>query len=220
MRNIGILLAGGCGARFGGGTPKQYLMLDGKPLIAYSVEAFRATSAVDALLIVAQPAHHAALARAYGVQCVAAGESRNASLGNALAYIETHFPACENVLVHEAARPFLTAALVDAYFAALDSYDAVITAQYVTDSLGSLDAPVVDRSRYYLIQAPEAFRFKLLTAHFSAASPVTATIQQLPANCRVKRNYNFRLNCKVTYPEDLLLAEALLAGKEAACAQG
>lgn len=216
MRNIGILLAGGSGSRFGGDAPKQYLKLGGKELIAYSIAAFRAAQRADELLVVAQPEHHAALADAYGVRCVAAGESRNASLKSALVYIEARCKCCENVLVHEAARPFLTAEIVDAYFAALVAYDAVITAQHVTDSLGSCDAHVVDRSRYYLIQAPEAFRFKLLAAHFSADSPITATVQQLPADCRVKRNYDFRLNHKITYPEDLLLAEALLQRREAA----
>jgi len=100
--------------------------------------------------------------------------------------------------------------LVDKYFALLDEYDAVITAQQITASLGREGEHVTDRSEYYLIQAPEAFKFALLERYFKADSPITATNQQLPPESRVFRNYEFRNNYKITYPEDLIIAEHLM----------
>jgi 2-C-methyl-D-erythritol 4-phosphate cytidylyltransferase/2-C-methyl-D-erythritol 2,4-cyclodiphosphate synthase len=210
MENIAIVLSGGTGVRFGSDTPKQYEMLLGKEVIHYTINALKASALTNLIVVAARREDVGRLSSTYGVFCTEGGPSRNASLYNAIAYIERNHPRCANVLIAEAARPFLTAGIVDGYYRYLSDFDAVVTAVRINDSLGREDGVVVDRDAYYLIQAPEAFRFELLRGYFSGDSPITATVQQLPANIRVKKFFDFRHNMKITYEYDLLLAAELM----------
>ena len=207
--NIGIVLAGGVGSRFGSNVPKQYLTINGKEVIAYSIEALQNASSIDKIIVVARGEQKTRLAEKYdGVITVEGGDSRNESLYNALSYIaENH--TCENVIILEAARPMITAKIVDTYLEKLKEYDAAITGQKIVASLGCFHAHVVDRSEYYLIEAPEAFRFKLLYDHFDKNSKITATNQQLPEGSKLYINFDFTTNLKITYPMDLSYCEAL-----------
>jgi 2-C-methyl-D-erythritol 4-phosphate cytidylyltransferase len=205
--NIGVILSGGAGSRFGGARPKQYRSLCGKEIIGYAAEALKRSALTDRILIIAAKAHLARLQSAYGLECAEAGDTHNVSAKNGLDFIHTHYPRCRNVLFADAARPFITAEIADRYFTLLEDFDGVITAQPITDSLGQEGVSFTDRSRYYLIQKPEAFRFPLIYAHFFADSNATALVQQLPAQAAVKRCFDLRQNLKITYPEDLPLAE-------------
>jgi len=208
--NVALILAGGSGARFGGEMPKQYHLLMGKEVIAYSVDALRKSALTETIIIIAGKESIQHLFETYRVTCIEGGASRNASIRNGLDYIKSAYPACRNLFINEAVRPFLTPDLADRYYRYLDEYDAVITAQQITDSLGRDGEAVTNRSEYYLIQAPEAFRFDLLYRNFSADSPITATVQQLPAERRVMKYFDFRHNMKITYREDLLHAEQIM----------
>ena len=207
---IAVILSGGSGARFGKALPKQYHTLCGREVIAYSVDAMQKSCEIDAVIVAADPEHVERLTQTYGVTSINSGPTRNGTIWNCLEYIKTKYPACEKILINEAARPFITAEIIDDYFRCLDDYDAVITAQHITDSLGREGEAITNRSEYYLIQAPEAFRFDYLYRHFKADSPITATVQQLPPDRRVKKNYDFKHNMKITYPEDLHIAEILM----------
>lgn len=211
MKNIGVILAGGTGERVGG-IPKQYMHINGREVISYSVEAFRASANTNSFFIVADKmeAEKRSLSARYGVPCATSGSTRNESIFNALVYIKEQFADCENVLIHESPRPFVTAEIIDAYFEYLNEYDAVITAQHISDSLGQNGRHVTDRDDYYLIQAPEAFKFKLMLRHFSKDSPLTATVQQLPFDIKMKKHFEFRTNFKITYREDINIAEQML----------
>lgn len=208
--NVSMILSGGIGSRFGGVLPKQYWALCGKEMIAYSVDAMKQSALTDKIIIVAGGNDLARLESVYGATCIEGASSRNGSLHNGLEYIKKNYPECENVFITEAARPFLTANIVDLYYEFLENYDAVITTSYITDSLGHEGEDVTDRSEYYLIQAPEAFRFGLLYDSFSRDSSITATVQQLPASRNVMKYFDFKHNIKITYPEDLVYAEHLL----------
>ena len=208
--NISIILSGGKGERFASDEPKQYHTLMGREVISFSVEAMKKSALTDLILIVSDKGSVERLSAAYDAICIEGGDSRNGSLRNALEHINDNYPDCENVLINEAARPFLTAGIVDDYFRYLDEYDAVITAQRITDSLGREGEAVTNRDEYYLVQAPEAFRFEMLHRHFSADSPITATVQQLPADRKVMKYFDFRHNMKITYKEDLHHAEQIM----------
>lgn len=208
--NISLILSGGTGSRMGGDLPKQYQSLAGKEIISYTIDALKSSPLISEVVVVAASEYVERLADRYDVAAVISGDTRNASLRSGLEYIYTNFPMCDKVFINEAARPFITTKVVDQYLGLLEEYDAVITAQPITDSLGKKGEAVTDRSQYYLIQAPEAFRFKLLHEHFRAESPITATNQQLPPQSRIYRNFDFRNNLKITYPEDLMLAEQLM----------
>ena len=208
--NVGMILSGGSGTRFGGNLPKQYHDLCGKEIVAYSVEALKGAQQIDAVLIVADPTYTAVLHEKYDVVCISGDKTRNGSLRKGLECIKNTFPDCEKVFITEAARPFLTSGLVEEYLSFLDDYDAVITTKQITDSLGKHGEAVTRREEYYLIQAPEAFHFSSLYQCFRADSPVTATVQQLPVERKVLNYEDFRNNLKITYPEDIVIAEYLM----------
>ena len=94
--------------------------------------------------------------------------------------------------------------------ASLDDYDAVVTAQHITDSLGSYLFKEVDRSQYYLMQSPEAFRFPLLSSVFNENSNLTEVTQQLPDGSSIYLNFEFVNNYKLTYPEDLVFLKTMI----------
>ena len=208
--NIVVILSGGNGTRFGDDTPKQYHFLANKEVIAYSIEASLRSDATNNTIVVAGIEYHERLMKTYSVQCVESGSTRNISLKNSLDYIHAMFPSCEKIFINEAARPFINSNIVNDYFRYLDEYDAVITTQRITDSLGRDDGAVIDRDEYFLIQAPEAFKFNVLYRYFSAESRITATVQQLPIDRKVLKYYDFRNNLKITYKDDLLYAEQIM----------
>ncbi|MEC1305742.1 MULTISPECIES: SDR family NAD(P)-dependent oxidoreductase [Lysinibacillus] len=212
MRNIGILLAGGIGSRFKSNIPKQYMKLNGQEIISYSINAFKQSQKLNKFIVVVGEREYeeGLIENKYDVECITGGDTRNASLNKALAHIQKHYPKCEKVFIHEAARPFITSENIDTYIDLLDDGDAVITASPITDSLGFGNNSYVNREDYCLIQAPECFWFKTLKEHFDPKSIITGTVHQLPETARVIKFEGLRYNLKITYPEDLFMAEQFI----------
>ena len=205
-----MILSGGVGSRFGSDIPKQYNFLCKKEILSYSVEALKSSDINQIIIILCDNSYSERISKQYDVICTECGNTRNASLKKGLDYIKKNYPECDKVFITEAARPFLTSKIVDEYFTLLNEYDAVITAQHITDSIGRKNESVTLRDEYYLIQAPEAFRFNMLYSSFRSDSNITATVQQLPDNRKVKEYYDFKNNMKITYPEDIIVAEQLM----------
>lgn len=210
--NIGLILSSGEGRRFGGNIPKQYCKLVGKQVISYSIEAMKQCEDLDKIYVICNQSYVEELSKLYNVECIVGGESRNKSLGNGLERIKKDYPLCEKVFIQEAARPFVTQEIVSQYLNLLNEHDAVITTKKITDSLGSVNQWHVNREEYFLVQAPEAFRFPLLYKYFDEESEITATSQQLPEDSKVYCNYEFSNNMKITYGQDLQLAEMMMKG--------
>lgn len=213
--NVGIILAGGIGSRFKNNKPKQYMKLNGKEVLQYSINAFSQASLIDKYICVVD--HDTFLENTiqdkFGLVCVKGGSTRNESIKNALNFIFETYSNVNAVFIHEAARPFITSEVIDKYIRTLSGYDAVITAIEITDSLGKKTGETVERSDYHLIQAPECFLFDTLYRDFKAESDITSTSHQLSAGSKVKYLYDFSGNIKITYPEDLFLAEQMLKYK-------
>ncbi len=209
--NIGIVLAGGVGSRFGSKIPKQYQTINGKEVIFYSINALKNSASVEKIIVVAHGEYIAKVKNDYPeIEAVEGGDTRNKSLYNALSYIKRNYD-CEKIIVLEAARPMVTSALVDDYLERLNDADAVITGQKIVASLGSYKQHVVNREDYYLIEAPEAFRFELLYNNFDKDSKtITATNQHLPENSRLDVNFEFKNNMKITYFQDLKYCEGMM----------
>ncbi|MBQ3816889.1 MAG: 2-C-methyl-D-erythritol 4-phosphate cytidylyltransferase, partial [Clostridia bacterium] len=151
--------------------------------------------------------------RRYGVKTVLGGSSRNGSFKNALNYIAKHFPNCEKIIENNAACPMITAEVIDKYIGFLDEYDYVETAFKITDALGSYDKRPCDREDFYLIQAPDAYRFRLLYENFDENSPLCHPAQQLPKTAKGYQYFDYGANHKVTYPYDLKIVEILMNEK-------
>lgn len=215
-KSIGIILAGGIGCRFGGDKPKQYYLLDGKEIIWYSIDAFRKATTIDDFVVVVgqNEFDNGTIAERYGVKTVLGGNTRNHSLGNALRYIKEHYPECTKIIENNAACPFIEPSQIDECIRLLDGYDFVQTTFHITDALGSYSSRLVNRDDYFLIQAPDAYRFDSLFKYFDPNHPNGHPAIQLPDDAK---GYNYFVDgqpFKVTYPEDIEIAEILLKRKQ------
>lgn len=210
-KNIIMITAGGIGVRFGADSPKQYLMINGKPIIEYVIETCKKSAKADAVLVVADPQYHEMLVNQYSVDVANNGEELNITKRNGFDYIRQN-SSCEKLVVVEAVRPTVTVEAIDAAFDKLDEYDAVACARKITDSLGHYGEWVVNRENYYTLNPPEGFRFKLLDEYFKSDSEYTESIQQLPDTSKVYLNFDVPYFEKVTYPADLAKIEAIIKG--------
>ena len=218
-----VVPAAGRGERFGGGTPKALIPLHGRPLLQYSLEVLQSVDEVE-MIVVAAPsgavdavrrlAQTAGLGKVIAV--VAGGADRQASVARGL---EALPPGPGLVLVHDGARPFLPPALVRDVVAAAARDGGAVAAVPVDDTIKSGDQgwveTTLDRSRLFRIQTPQAFRRAILEeAHRAAAhegfhgTDDSALVERMGQ--RVRLVPGTATNLKVTLPEDLALAEALL----------
>ena len=211
-KNIGIILAGGIGSRFGADRPKQYCTIFGKEMIWYSIDAFRKAKSIDDFIVIVDKTEmeKGRIAADYGVTTVEGGSSRNGSFKNALDYIAEHYPDCERIIENNAACPMITSDLIDEFIGLLDDYDYVNTAYKITDALGSYKDRIADREDFYLIQAPDAYRFPLLYKYFDENSTLCHPAHQLPLDTKEYRYFGYTDNFKVTYPEDIKIVEVLM----------
>lgn len=211
--NIVAILANGVGARFGSDVPKQFHKVRGKMVIEYVIESILASKNTDKLVIAtdidANSPFLADICKKNDIDLISGGETRNQTLKKVLEHINSNY-FCNKLIVCDSVRPMITAELIDNYFNYLNDNAAVVTAQKITDSLGSYDFQKVDRERYYLMQSPEGFDFKLLYDNFDEKSKLTEVTQQLPEDSSIKLYFDFNNNFKLTYPEDLKYLEAIL----------
>ncbi len=216
-KNIGIILAGGIGSRFGADRPKQYCTVFGKEMIWYSIDAFRKAETIDDFIVIVDKTEmeKGRIAADYGVKTVEGGASRNGSFKNALDYIAENYPDCERIIENNAACPMITPELIDEFINLLDEYDFVNTAYKITDALGSYRDRIADREEFYLIQAPDAYRFPLLYKHFDENSNLCHPAHQLPLDTKEYRYFGYTDNYKVTYPEDIKIVEMLMERRKA-----
>ncbi|UYY78023.1 bifunctional 2-C-methyl-D-erythritol 4-phosphate cytidylyltransferase/2-C-methyl-D-erythritol 2,4-cyclodiphosphate synthase [Sphingomonas sp. R1] len=217
-RTAALLVAAGSGTRAGGSVPKQYAPLGGKPLIAYAHQAFVSHPGIDAVLTVIGEGQETLLGAAMGaIPFVLGGATRRESVRNGLDALRAD--GFTRVLIHDAARPFLPARVIDALFGALDACAGAVPALPVADTLvrgedgGAGD--VVPRDQLYRVQTPQAFVFDaLLDAHrrWPAEQEATDDAQMLrAAGGQVALVPGDPMLEKITHPADFAAAEARLA---------
>lgn len=208
-----VVVAGGKGLRAGGDVPKQFARWRGKPLLRHSLEALSAAGASP--IVIAAPREWQDLAADVaeglpGVSVIEGGATRQASVRGGLEALETAAPA--RVLIHDAARPGLSAPVIERLLAALDSNEAAIPVLPVVDSLvregdGMMEQPV-SRDGLARVQTPQAFRYPaILAAHRAwAGEPDAGDDAQVAvaaghAVALVRGDEALR---KVTFAEDLM----------------
>jgi len=209
---VALIVAAGSGERLGAPRPKAFVTLAGKPMVQWSIEALRAVPSVDRI-VVALPEGQAAPEGTIGVP---GGAVRSASVRAALAAAGPGDP----VVVHDAARPLVTAAAVEGTLAALDGADAAIAAAPVADTIKEADPDgtvraTLDRSRLWAVQTPQAFRRSALERALDvdddtlAAATDDAWLVER-AGGRVRVVSAPPENLKITTAADLHRAELLL----------
>jgi 2-C-methyl-D-erythritol 4-phosphate cytidylyltransferase len=220
-----IVVAAGSGDRLGAGRPKAFVSLAGRPMVAWSLDAI-AAAGVPRAVVAVPPGHGAAaeelLAPAadgfpLGLTLVEGGQTRSASVRNALAAAGD----VDAVAVHDAARPLVPPELFATTLAALAHADAAVAAARVTDTIKEAgpDGVVLrthDRSRLWAIQTPQAFRAAVLRRALDVPDDVLAQatddawlVERAGGSVCVVESPD--ANFKVTTPQDLALAEQMLA---------
>ena len=165
MHVTAIIAAGGTGRRLGADVPKQLLAVGDVPMLQRSVEAFLTHPEVSDV-VVALPSSMAAAPPQWlkGVRIVTGGESRQASVANAFDEVSS---ASEVVLVHDAARPFVSGEVISRAIAAAAAHGAAIVAVPVSDTVkriadGDVVAETIPRDEVFLAQTPQAFQRSVL----------------------------------------------------------
>jgi 2-C-methyl-D-erythritol 4-phosphate cytidylyltransferase len=210
MKAAALVVAAGSGERLGADRPKAFVVLAGRPMLDWSLDALRAAGVED--VVVAAPP---------GVEVpggVAGGATRSASVRNALAAVPAD---AEAIVVHDAARPLVTPDLFRRTLAALEKADGAIAAVPVTDTTkevgpGGVVQRTLDRSRLWAVQTPQAFRREVLERALDVRAEL---LEQATDDAWLVERLGGRVvvvessaeNFKVTTPHDLRVAELLLA---------
>ncbi len=226
--NVHVLIpAAGAGRRMGGDVNKQYLLLDGRPILAHTLSLFEDHPQISGITLIA-PSEEISYCRddvidAYGFakvsEIVAGGAERQDSVRNGLR-------ACaaaddDIVLVHDGVRPLLPSGLIDTVIAAAIDNGAALVAVPAKDTIKVVvDGKVQqtpDRSTLWQAQTPQAFRYDLIaSAHEKAykegyqATDDAQLVEWVGQPVAIVEG-DYR-NLKITTPEDLLLAESFIAG--------
>ena len=226
MNAAAVIVAGGQGTRLGSSLPKAFVELGGRPLFTHSLAILEAHPSISSIVLVVpmqqmrEAASHAADAGAAKLRAIVpGGEQRWHSVRNGS--LETP-EQCDTILVHDAARPFVTHEVVDALLLKAQSYRAVITVTPVVDTIRSYEqdraGPTVDRRSLVRVGTPQLFRREDLLRGFEEAEsmeepPTDEARLMQELGIEVGIAWGDELNFKITTSRDLALAHAIvLAG--------
>ncbi len=225
MTSVALIVAAGRGARFGSDLPKQYVPLGGQPLLRHCVDHLSRHPAIAAVRVVidlgARSHYDTAVAGLPVLDPVAGGASRQESVRLGLESFEADAP--DTVLIHDGARPFCALDLVDRVLAGLAGRQGAIAALPVVDTLKRADddgviAATLDRAGMWRAQTPQGFRYRaILEAHRAASGRDDLTDDAAVAEMAgldVALVPGAEDNLKVTTPQDLERAEAILARRQ------
>ncbi|MCD7713655.1 MAG: 2-C-methyl-D-erythritol 4-phosphate cytidylyltransferase [Prevotella sp.] len=230
MRNIAVILAGGKGNRMGTDTPKQFITVAGRTVIEHTIRAFDSHPLIDEIAVVAAEEHLSRMAEIIDkggfckVRHVLAGGTERWQ--SSLAAVRAYAGEDCNLLIHDGARPLVSAEIITACVEALSSHEAVEVAVPATDTIVELSddgtiARIPPRRLLRNAQTPQCFRRSVIARAFDRAlrdpdfSPTD--------DCSVVHRYTPEVditvvegdekNIKITYKSDIQLLEKLLANK-------
>jgi len=214
-----VIVAGGSGSRMGGEVAKQFLMLGDKPILLHTIEAFLSLSFPVEIILVVPASLRDYWKNFYKEQrlsfkhtLVNGGITRFHSVKNAMKYV----PEGALVAVHDGVRPFVSKDFLESLFEEAEEKKALIPAVKVVDSLRYVDEGVsrpVERDKYVSIQTPQIFHSELLLDAYNQAYNPAFTDDASVVESRGTKIFMTEgrmLNIKITRPEDLTLAQAIL----------
>ena len=221
MKKFAIIVAGGNGTRMNNATPKQFLLLKGKPVLFYAINTFLETYD-DCKVILVLPEEHVGVGQEIidaffdyeRIQIVVGGRTRFHSVQNGLALVDDEDSV---IFVHDAVRPLLTASLINNCYDAVSQFGTAIPVIDCKDSVRIVTEngnEAVERTTIKLVQTPQAFHGKILLPAFfgidykdkftDEASVVEAF------GLKVILVNGEQTNIKITNPADLLIAELIM----------
>lgn len=233
-RIIAIIFAGGSGVRMGSGKPKQFLEVNGKPIIIHTLDIFENHPDVDEIYVACKEDYIGTLRkmlRRYDItkvqDIVAGGSTGMSSIYNALKAAEKKNSGDAYVLIHDGVRPCIKASLVDEVIEAVKSRGAVATCTPLFETpLISHSGEVVEetpnRADCYTAQAPQAYRLGEIVAAHETVRVDNPEYSGIIDNCTLMHSLGRevyivkgpRSNIKVTTPEDLYIFKAMIEYRE------
>lgn len=226
-KNLVLILAGGTGNRIEGDLPKQFLTLAGKTILQHSIEKFENHPSIDHIFLVIHGKFlnkAEEIVRKSGhkkvVKILTGGQTRQKS--SRIGVTAAGPGEYENVLVHDAARPFVSKKIIDDILAALDTYTAVNIAVPSPDTIieindKNLVKNVPDRKYLRRVQTPQGFKWDLIQKAHQLA--LEKGITNATDDCSLILTFKLAdiyvvegspLNIKITYPLDIQIAEKIL----------
>ena len=228
--NTAIILAGGVGSRMGVDRPKQFLMVQDKPIISYCLDIFQNHDEIDSVVVVVSEQWQDFVeeyAAKYGVTKIKgyapAGKSRQHSIYNGLKCIDENVPDTDIVIVHDAARPLVSDQIISDCIKGATDYDGAMPVISVKDTVyqskdGEEIGCLLKRSELFAGQAPESFKFR---KYFDIPNQVTdEEIGATAGSSEIAYRHGMEIrmvkgserNLKITTIEDLETFETILKG--------
>ncbi len=226
MRTLAIVLAGGAGKRMGSSTSKQFLLLDNRPILVHTLQIFQECRSVDGIYLVVNhrdlPIIQEEILETYHfskiMKLVIGGRLRQDSVRNGLEAIDE---SCDVVIIHDAARPFVSPAFVEKSIFLMEMFDAVVPAIPARDTIKVISKEgfvlkTLERDSLWHIQTPQTFKYDLIAKAYREGMAKklcgyddSTFIEYLGKKVKVVEGSPY--NIKITTPEDLLIARGILA---------
>ncbi|MBU1099876.1 MAG: 2-C-methyl-D-erythritol 4-phosphate cytidylyltransferase [Bacteroidetes bacterium] len=224
MKTIAIIPSGGKGVRVGGDIPKQYIKLQGKEIIAHTIQVFQSCDLIDEIIIAAQPEYFGLLEKIKSTYnfskirgMVEGGDSRQDSVYNALKSISPEQDLF--ITVHDAARPLIAPEIISEGIKQAVECGSSVTAIPAKDTIlyGTewVDG-YIDRNSVFYVQTPQTSKYDILIKSFEKAneSGFQGTDESMlvrNAGFKVKVVEGSTLNFKITTKDDLIIADNILS---------
>lgn len=230
MKRYVLIVAGGKGLRMGGELPKQFIPVEGRPILMHTLDAFHRWDTSAGLILVLPEDHQPywrMLCREIGCkvphQVVNGGDTRFHTVQNGLRFLSEEMGHSSDgnlealVAVHDGVRPFVTPELISSCFDGAAQNGAIVPVIPVIDSLREMEGAgsfPVDRSRFRAVQTPQVFTYTLLSEAYkqpysllftddaSVVESMGGTISTVPGD---------PMNIKITTPFDLIVAKTLFS---------
>ncbi len=223
LKSFAIIVAGGSGARMQSAIPKQFLLLKGKPVLMHTIEAFYHSAIQPQIILVLHPDFHPAwehLCREHNFkvphQLVNGGSTRFHSVKNGLDIIPDDTDAV--IAVHDAVRPLTSDRIINESYKYAAEYGNAITAVKSRDSVRQLKNNIsrsLLREEVYLVQTPQTFQSsqikKAYLQRYNAKFTDDASVVE-ETGITIHLIEGSYQNIKITFPEDIAIAECLLGG--------
>ncbi len=214
IKNTAIIVAAGSGNRLKSDKPKQFLELDGREILSYSVQTFITHPAIDDVIIVTSPNFQDHVVSQYpGCHVVMGGATRPESVKNGLKACQ---PDTDIVLIHDAARPLLPPYIIDRCIAELKTHDGIAPAIKPIDTIVQLSGHHIlqlKREDLRRVQTPQCFHLKILQQAYESADGDTdemGLVNRTIPQARLGYIEGAPQMMKVTNPEDLALLKFYL----------